>query len=195
MLKRLFDIAVAGCGSVLLLPLFVLAGLAIKLDSPGPILYRATRIGKDGRPFTMFKFRTMVAGADRQGPAITAGGDPRVTRVGRWLRRSKVDELPQLFNVLLGDMSLVGPRPEDPRYVALYTPAQRAVLSVRPGITCAAAVKYRHEEAVLANAPDLDAAYQQVMQQKLDLDLEYVRQRSFWLDLKLIWATLLEVVR
>lgn len=195
MLKRLFDSVLAGCGVVLLLPLFALLGLVIKLDSPGPVFYRATRIGKGGQPFSMLKFRTMVAGADRQGPAVTASGDRRITRVGRWLRRSKLDELPQLINVLRGDMSLVGPRPEDPRYVALYTPAQRAVLAVRPGITGPATIKYRHEEEALARAPDLDASYRQIMQEKLALDLEYVQQRSLWLDLTLIWATLLEIVR
>ncbi len=193
--KRVLDVFSSLLGLLILLPPFALIALAIKLDSPGPVFYRATRIGKDGRPFTMYKFRTMAAGAERRGPAITAGGDQRITHVGRWLRQSKVDELPQLLNVLRGEMSLVGPRPEDPRYVALYTPAQRAVLSLRPGITSLAAVKYRHEEKVLADALDLEAAYRELMQEKLALDLEYVRRRSFWLDLKLIWATVVEVVR
>ncbi len=195
MVKRALDCMAALLGLVLLWPFFLLVAAAIRLDSPGPVLYRATRIGKDGQPFTMWKFRTMTAGADCRGPAVTAGGDHRITHVGRWLRRSKIDELPQLLNVLRGEMSLVGPRPEDPRYVALYTPAQRAVLAMRPGITSLAAVKYRHEEKVLADAPDLEAAYRELMQEKLALDLEYVRRRSFWLDLRLIWATLLEIVR
>ncbi|HOG46379.1 MAG TPA: sugar transferase [Anaerolineae bacterium] len=193
--KRAIDAVAALLGLVLLSPLLALIAIAVRLDSPGPALYRARRIGKDGRPFAMYKFRTMVAGADRQGPAVTAGGDRRVTRIGRWLRRSKLDELPQLLNVLRGDMSLVGPRPEDLKYVALYTPAQREVLCVRPGITGLATVKYRHEEQLLAAAGDLEATYRQVMQEKLAFDLEYVRRRSLWLDLRIILATLMEIAR
>src|SRR5438552_2122313 len=144
-LKHTFDVAVALIALVLLAPVFMLLGLLVKLGSQGPILYRATRVGWHARPFVLYKFRTMVDGADQLGAGITAQGDMRVTPIGRWLRRTKLDELPQLLNVLKGDMSLVGPRPEDPRYVALYTPEQRRVLSVRPGMTSLASIRYRHE--------------------------------------------------
>ena len=134
-LRRLLDLVASLAGLTLLSPLFVFIALLIALDSPGPVFYRGQRVGRHGRLFRLYKFRSMVISADKQGPGITAAGDARITRVGRFLRRAKLDELPQLINVLLGDMSLVGPRPEDPRYVAFYTPEQRRVLSVRPGIT------------------------------------------------------------
>src|SRR5690349_3953933 len=140
-IKRLLDVVAATAGLILLLPLFIVVAIAIKLHDGGHVFYRARRVGKDGCLFHLYKFRTMVVNADRQGPAVTASGDSRITPVGRWLRRTKLDELPQLLNVLVGDMSLVGPRPEDPRYVMLYTPSQRRVLSVRPGITSAASLE------------------------------------------------------
>jgi lipopolysaccharide/colanic/teichoic acid biosynthesis glycosyltransferase len=169
--------------------------IAIKAQDGGPVLHRAVRIGRGGRPFRLFKFRTMVAGADSMGPGITAGGDPRITPLGRRLRRAKLDELPQLVNVLLGDMSLVGPRPEDPRYVALYTPEQRQVLLVRPGITSAASLAYRREEQLLSG-PDWEAAYRgQVMPAKLTIDLDYLARRSFWSDVMLIVRTAMALFR
>jgi len=188
-LKRLFDIIASIAGLVLLSPLFAVIAVAVKAHDGGPVFYRATRIGKDGRPFRLYKFRTMVTGADKLGPGITAGGDARVTQTGRWLRRTKLDELPQLLNVLAGDMSLVGPRPEDPRYVALYTPEQRKVLRVRPCITSAASLAYRQEEQLLAGA-DWEATYRgQVMPAKIAIDLEYMANRSLWSDLTLIIRT------
>jgi lipopolysaccharide/colanic/teichoic acid biosynthesis glycosyltransferase len=188
-LKRLFDIIASIAGLMLLSPLFAVIAVAVKAHDGGPVFYRATRIGKDGRPFRLYKFRTMVIGADKLGPGITAGGDTRVTKMGRWLRRTKLDELPQLINVLAGDMSLVGPRPEDPRYVALYTPEQRKVLAVRPGITSAASLAYRREEQMLGGA-DWEATYRgQVMPAKIAIDLEYMANRSFWSDLVLIIQT------
>ncbi|MFZ1405869.1 MAG: sugar transferase [Anaerolineae bacterium] len=165
------SVVAAAVGLMLLSPLFCWIALWIKLTSPGPVFYRAVRVGQDGRPFRLYKFRSMIVGTDRQGPGITATGDPRITRVGRFLRRAKLDELPQLINVLLGDMSLVGPRPEDPRYVAFYTPEQRRVLSVRPGITSPASLAYRHEEQLLAGE-DWETHYRtRVLPDKLALDL------------------------
>jgi lipopolysaccharide/colanic/teichoic acid biosynthesis glycosyltransferase len=188
-LKRLFDMAASLVGVVLLSPLLAVIAIAVKAQDGGPVFYRATRIGKHGRPFRLYKFRTMITGADKIGPGITAGGDARVTRAGRWLRRTKLDELPQLINVLSGDMSLVGPRPEDPRYVALYTPEQRKVLQVRPGITSAASLAYRREEQMLAGV-DWEATYlNQVMPAKLEIDLNYLANRSSWSDLVLIIQT------
>lgn len=193
-IRRLFDITASAAGLAVLSPLFLLVGLWIKLDSPGPVFYRATRVGRNGAPFRLYKFRSMAAGADRQGPGITATGDARVTRVGRLLRRSKLDELPQLINVLQGEMSLVGPRPEDPRYVALYTPEQRRVLAVRPGITSAASLAYRHEEQLLAGA-DWETLYrEQVLPAKLAIDLDYLDRRTLWSDLALIVRTVASMV-
>ena len=191
MLKRTFDLIVSLLALIVLSPLFALIAALVKLDSPGPAFYRAERIGQGGRPFRMYKFRTMVVGADRAGPAITCRDDPRITRLGRLLRRTKLDELPQLLNVLRGEMSLVGPRPEAPRYVALYSPQQREVLKVRPGIAGLAQLAYIHEEELLDPAnPDRD--YVAVLLPcKLALDLEYVNRRSFLLDLKiLLWTAL-----
>lgn len=193
MLTRIFDILAASVGLLFLSPLLALVAFAIRLDSPGPVFYRARRIGKDGIPFRLFKFRTMVDGADRQGAGITAAVDLRITSVGRFLRRTKIDELPQLINVLKGEMSLVGPRPEDPRYVALYTPEQRRVLAVRPGITSAASLVYRHEEQLLAGE-DWEIAYRtQVMPHKLAIDLAYLERRTLASDLKLILQTVATV--
>ena len=191
MIKRGFDILASAAGIIVLSPLFVLIALAICIDSPGPPIYKARRVGRHGHEFTLYKFRSMTANADKLGPGITAHGDARVTRVGRILRRTKLDELPQLFNVLKGDMSLVGPRPEDPRYVALYTPEQRKVLNVRPGITSLASVKYRNEEAVLTG-PDWELLYvQQVMPEKLAIDLEYVAAPTIWNDIVILFRNFL----
>ncbi len=188
--RRWLDVAASAVGLAALSPLFLGVGLWIKLDSPGPVFYRATRVGKDGRLFRLYKFRSMVTGADRQGPGITATGDARVTRAGRTLRRTKIDELPQLINVLNGDMSLVGPRPEDPRYVAFYTPEQRRVLAVRPGITSAASLAYRHEEQMLSGA-DWETIYrEQILPAKLAIDLAYLARRSLISDIHLIGQTI-----
>jgi lipopolysaccharide/colanic/teichoic acid biosynthesis glycosyltransferase len=191
LLRRLLDLLASSLGLILLSPLFLLLTLLIRFDSPGPIFYRAQRVGKDGVLFYLYKFRSMTAGADKQGPGITAAGDSRITPVGRFLRRTKLDELPQLINVLKGEMSLVGPRPEDPRYVALYTPEQRPVLAARPGITSAASLQYRHEEQLLSGA-DWETVYrQQVMPAKINIDLAYLQKRTVWSDLRLIVRTIL----
>ena len=190
MTKRLFDAVAAGAGLALLSPVLLGIALAVRTHDGGPVLYRARRVGKDGQEFRLLKFRTMTPNADGTGPAVTRQGDVRVTRLGRFLRRTKLDELPQLLNVLQGDMSLVGPRPEDPRYVALYTPEQRQVLSVRPGITSAASLEYREEEALLVG-PNWEREYREkVMPDKIAIDLAYIRGRSFWSDLRLIARTI-----
>lgn len=190
---RFFDVTAAGIGLLLLSPVWLLLVVLIRLDSKGPAFYRAARVGREGKLFRLYKFRSMVVDADQQGPGITSAADRRVTRIGVFLRRSKLDELPQLWNVLKGEMSLVGPRPEDPRYVALYTPAQRAVLQARPGITSAASLTYRHEERLLSG-PDWETIYRQdVMPSKLAIDLAYLQTRTVWTDLRLIVQTILAI--
>jgi lipopolysaccharide/colanic/teichoic acid biosynthesis glycosyltransferase len=193
-LKRLFDLSAAVIGIVTLSPLMALLAVLVKLSSQGPVLYRAARVGVGGVSFTMYKFRSMVTGADKAGPLVTMGGDPRVTRLGTFLRKTKLDELPSLWNVLLGEMSLVGPRPENPKSAALYTDEQKKVLRLRPGVTSLATVRYRNEEAILAGAEDLEKRYFEVMQEKLNLELEYLRRRSFRLDLQILWDTVLAVI-
>jgi lipopolysaccharide/colanic/teichoic acid biosynthesis glycosyltransferase len=189
MAKRALDLLISILGLLVLSPLLLLLALWIKLDSPGPVLYRGKRVGREGQPFLMYKFRTMVAGAERRGPAVTYRDDPRITSAGRFLRRTKLDELPQLLNVLRGEMSLVGPRPEDPKYVALYTPEQRLVLSVKPGITGPTQLEYR-DEASMLQGEGVDEEYvSRLMPEKLKLDLEYVRTRSLLLDLRILWRT------
>lgn len=184
-MKRVFDVTVSILVLLISWPLWALVALLIKLDSPGPIFYRGPRVGKDGRIFYIYKFRTMAKDAEKRGPGITRGNDPRVTCVGRWLRKMKIDEMPQLINVLKGEMSIVGPRPEDPRYVACYTPQQRRVLSVRPGMASLAFIKYRHEEEILASAGDRweEVYLTHILPDKLRLDLEYIDNQSIWSDL------------
>jgi lipopolysaccharide/colanic/teichoic acid biosynthesis glycosyltransferase len=182
-------------GLVVLSPLFVVLAILIKLDSPGPVFYRGLRVGQGGLLFRMLKFRSMVQQAEQDGPGFTADGDPRVTRLGRVLRRTKLDELPQLINVLRGEMSMVGPRPEDPRYVALYAPEQRRVLDVRPGITSQASVQYRHEEAMLARDDAEDIYVATLMPDKLRIELAYMDHMSLWTDLKVIAMTIHAVLQ
>lgn len=188
-MKRTFDFVIALGGLVALAPAFAVVAALIKCDSRGPVFYGGDRIGRHGRPFKIMKFRSMAVGADRRGPPITHRDDPRITRVGAFLRRTKLDELPQLWNVLKGEMSLVGPRPETPSYVALYTPEQRQVLAVRPGMTGLPQLSYRDEEKHLS--PDSwEQDYVNIlMPQKLALDLEYVRRRSFALDVQILART------
>jgi lipopolysaccharide/colanic/teichoic acid biosynthesis glycosyltransferase len=193
--KRLFDLTAATAGLVVLSPVLLVLGLLVRFSSPGPVFYRANRVGRHGVPFKLLKFRTMVANADRLGPGVTGAADARITPVGRFLRRSKLDELPQLINVVRGEMSLVGPRPEDPRYVALYSAAQRRVLDVRPGITSPASVAYR-DEAALLTGEDWEQAYiERIMPAKLELDLAYVERASLRTDLAIILRTLWRIVR
>ena len=188
-MKRAFDLAVASLGLVVTSPLLLAGAVAVKLSSPGPVLYRGVRVGRDGRAFQILKLRTMRVGADVGGPALTAAGDPRVTSTGRLLRRSKLDELPQLWNVIRGDMSLVGPRPEHPDFVKFYSEEQRKVLAVRPGITGPSSLAYMREEEMLTN-PDPVAQYvDTIMPRKLAMDLDYVRSSTFSGDLKILWST------
>lgn len=191
MSKRLFDIVAAGAGLVLLAPLLLGLALWIRLDSPGPALFRQVRVGRHGVPFEIYKFRTMHRRSE-EGGQLTVGQDARITRAGRFLRRSKLDELPQLINVLQGTMSLVGPRPEVPRYVDRYPPeARRTVLSVAPGITDWAAILYKDENAILGRAADPERAYlETILPVKLAYYQRYVHERSFWLDLRIIFRTL-----
>ena len=193
--KRLLDVVIATAGLVVLSPVLLVTGLAVRLTSRGPALHRAWRIGRDGVPFELLKFRSMSVGAAASGPGITAHGDHRVTPVGRVIRSTKLDELPQLVNVVRGEMSIVGPRPEDPRYVEWYTDAQREILRWRPGITSPASLTYRDEESVLAGAEDLDAAYKVVMADKIAIDLAYFRSQSLLGDLKMLGKTLRAVAR
>ena len=190
MMKRLFDIVASACGLILLSPLFFIVSVWIKLDSIGPVFYRQVRVGRYNKDFKIFKFRTMRVGADK-GSLVTIGGrDPRVTRIGYYLRKFKIDELPQLINVFIGDMSLVGPRPEVRHYVNYWTPEQLHVLDVRPGITDPASIKFRNENELMESAEDPESFYINViMQEKLKLYLEYVQNASFWYDIKLIFKT------
>ena len=189
-MKRLFDIIASGCGLLVLSPIFLIVAIWIKLDSQGPVFYRQTRVGRYNKDFRIFKFRSMRVGSDK-GSLVTIGGrDPRVTRSGYFIRKFKIDELPQLINVFTGDMSLVGPRPEVRHYVNFWTPEQMRVLDVRPGITDPASIRFRNENELLEKAQDPERYYIDViMQEKIKLYLEYVEKSSFWYDIKLIFQT------
>lgn len=194
-MKRAFDIIASGLGLICLSPLFAVLAIWIKTDSKGPVFYRQVRVGKDNKDFRLFKFRSMRPDSDKQGLITVGGHDPRVTRSGYYIRKYKFDELPQLINVFLGDMSLVGPRPEVRKYVDMYTPGQMRVLSVRPGITSLASIRYRNENDILAAADDPDRCYvEKVMPDKIAIDLEYVAHANLWNDIKLIFSTFKEIV-
>jgi len=190
--KRLFDLVFTIPGIIVLAPVLLLIAVWIKVDSPGPVFFRQVRVGRYGVPFRIFKFRTMVADSEQRGMQITVGADWRITRSGAFLRKYKLDELPQLFNVVFGDMSLVGPRPEVPKYIALYPAAVREkVLAVRPGITDFAAIEYKDENNLLAKADDPERAYiEQVLPIKQAYYLKYVKEQSVLLDFKLILKTI-----
>lgn len=194
-MKRLFDIIASGLGLIILSPLFLILAIWIKLDSKGPVFYRQVRVGKDNKDFRIFKFRSMRVGSDK-GSLVTIGGrDPRITRSGYIIRKLKLDELPQLINVFVGDMSLVGPRPEVRHYVNYWTPKQMHVLDVRPGITDPASIKFRNENELMEQAEDPEDYYINViMQEKLKLYLDYVEHHSFWGDIGLIFKTFWVIV-
>jgi len=195
-LKRAFDVLASAAGLIVLSPLFLAVALWIKLDSRGPVFYRGWRAGRGGKPFRIVKFRSMVTGADRRGGPTTSGDDPRVTRSGRFIRRFKLDELSQLINVLLGDMSLVGPRPEVVDKAEQLQGENRQILSLRPGITDWASIWNSDEGALLAGAPDADDAYERIIRPtKIGLQRYYCRTRSFWTDIKIIVYTLLKIIR
>ena len=191
-MKRIFDIFASGVGLILLSPILLFISLWIKLDSKGPVFYRQVRVGRRNSDFTIFKFRSMRTGADK-GSLITIGGrDPRITHSGYFIRKYKIDELPQLINVFIGDMSFVGPRPEVRKYVELYTREQMRVLSVRPGITDIASIKYRNENEILGGVENPGEYYVKVlMPDKLRLNIEYMDRRSFFSDIKIILLTVL----
>lgn len=188
--KRLMDLGVSSLGLVLLSPVLMVIAAAVKAADRGPVLFRHQRVGRDGRLFGMWKFRTMVPGADKMGPGVTRGGDARITRLGRWLRKTKLDELPQLWNVLTGDMTLVGPRPEVPQYVERYTPEQRAVLALTPGLTDRASLEFVDEEELLRSAKNLEQFYMEhCVPRKIELNLEHWRKASLWEDIKVLFST------
>jgi lipopolysaccharide/colanic/teichoic acid biosynthesis glycosyltransferase len=190
--KRSFDLLCSTAGLIVLSPVLLGLAVAVRASDCGPAFFRQVRVGRRGVPFRIWKYRTMVVGADRLGPGVTRGGDPRITRIGRLLRRTKLDELPQLFNVFTGDMTLVGPRPEVPRYVDQYTPAQRAVLELKPGITDPATLAFRDEEELLRRADDMERFYlEQCVPRKIRMNLDYARRATFWTDLGVVLRTLL----
>lgn len=194
--RRCLDTTVALLGLLLTSPIMLAAAIAIKLGSPGPVIFRQVRVGRGGRPFDILKFRTMRQDAERHGGQLTVGADARVTAVGGFLRAWKVDELPQLVNVVRGEMALVGPRPEVPRYVALYSAEQRKVLAVRPGITDPASIKYRSESEVMAAQAEPERYYIEVlMPQKLQINLDYLARRSLASDFGVILATAAAVLK
>jgi lipopolysaccharide/colanic/teichoic acid biosynthesis glycosyltransferase len=195
-MKRVVDVAVSALALALLWPLGLLIGAAVTLGDGGPAFFRQARVGRGGRTFRMWKFRTMIVGAERSGRHLTVGDDPRVTRVGAVLRRTKLDELPQLLNVLRGEMSLVGPRPEVPRYVAFYTAEERAVLRLTPGITDPASLRYRDESQELAASADPERSYiEHIVPEKIRLNLAYAAHATWLSDLGVIWATLRALAR
>jgi lipopolysaccharide/colanic/teichoic acid biosynthesis glycosyltransferase len=195
MLKRLFDIFVSLTGLLLLLPLFFVIGLLVRFDSPGSVLYRQQRVGKNRRLFRIFKFRTMQLNSDSKGLLTVGGRDPRITRSGYFLRKYKLDELPQLLNVLIGDMSFVGPRPEVKKYVDLYTSQELQVLNVRPGITDFASLEYFSENQLLATSDDPETTYiQEIMPAKLKLSARYIEEASLLTDVKIMGRTILKIL-
>ncbi len=194
--KRIFDLIFVIPGIFILSPVFLVIALLIKRDSNGPVLFKQKRVGLHGKPFKVLKFRTMVVDAEQKGAKVTTGGDPRITPSGQWLRKYKLDELPQLINVLKGEMSLVGPRPEVPEYVEFYTDKQKqTVLSVPPGITDIASIEFRNENELLADSKDPVKDYKEkVLPIKLSYYKQYVKERSLWLDFTLILKTVVAII-
>lgn len=194
-MKRLFDLFFSFFAILLLAPLFGLIGIIILLDSKGGIFYKQLRVGKDGVEFKLFKFRTMRKDAHKMGLLTVGGRDPRITKVGYLLRKYKLDEMPQFNNILIGDMSFVGPRPEVPKYVELYNQEQLLVLSVKPGLTDYASIEFMDENEILAQSDDPEKTYiEDIMPVKLQMNLKYISQRSFLVDLKIIFKTLFKIV-
>lgn len=194
MVKRIVDVVLSAIVLLLLSPFFLLLVLVIELDAPGPIFYRGVRVGRYGRQFKIYKFRSMVADAERKGATSTSTADPRVTRSGRFIRKFKFDEFSQLINVFLGDMSLVGPRPEVQKFVDRYSPEEKVILTVRPGITDWSSIKFHNEGEIIeaSGIPDADEAYEKLIRpEKLRLQLKYVKERNLWVDIKIIVSTVL----
>lgn len=195
MLKRSFDIFFSVIGLILLSPVFLIMAIWIKCDSYGPVFYKQTRVGKNGKIFLLYKFRSMRVGSDKEGLLTVGEKDPRITRSGKFIRKFKLDEFPQLINVLRGEMSIVGPRPEVLKYVALYNEEQREVLNIRPGISDWSSIRFSNENELLAHAENSEDFYiSEVMPEKLKMNLEYVRSNNFWIDLKIIFMTMKKIV-
>ena len=195
MLKRIFDTILSLFGLIILLPFMLIIAIFIKLDSKGPIFFKQVRVTKNGREFKIFKYRTMRVGSDKFSQ-ITVGKDSRITKVGDFLRKYKLDEIPQLINVLIGDMSLVGPRPEVPKYVALYTEEQREILKVRAGITDYASIEFSNENDILANEADPEKAYiEKIMPRKIELNKKYLSEISVMTDIKIILLTIKKILK
>lgn len=193
LIKRLFDLLVSFIGIIILSPILIIIATSIKIDSRGKVLFLQKRVGQHGKIFNIYKFRTMVTDAEKLGKQITVGKDKRITRIGSFLRKYKLDELPQLFNVLKGEMSFVGPRPEVPNYVRLYNEMEKKVLSVKPGITDFASIKYRNENEILGKVSNPEEYYINViMKNKLELNLRYIDKNNIFLDIKIILETLLK---
>jgi len=194
-MKRLFDILSSAIALILLSPLLIVIAVGIIIDSKGGVFYKQKRIGKNGKAFMLYKFRSMRSGADRKGLITVGSNDDRTTKVGRFIRKYKLDELPQLINILKNEMSVVGPRPEVEKYVQLYTAEQRKVLNVKPGLTDLASLAYINENEILGQAKDPEKTYvEQIMPAKLRLNLEYIEKQSFWFDLQIIAKTLMRIV-
>ena len=195
MLKRIFDTTLSLLGLIILLPFMLIIAILIKLDSKGPVFFKQIRVTKNGREFKIFKYRTMRVGSDKYSQ-ITVGKDNRITKIGVFLRKYKLDEIPQLINVLIGDMSLVGPRPEVPKYVALYTDKQREILKVRAGITDYASIEFSDENDLLASEEDPEKAYiEKVMPKKIDLNKKYISEISILTDIKIILLTIKKILK
>lgn len=195
-MKRICDFILALGAFILFAPIILLLGILIKIDSSGPMFYRGLRIGYKGKPFYILKFRTMVMNADKIGGPSTADDDPRITKLGKFIRKYKLDELPQLINVLMGEMSFVGPRPEVPQYVEMFTEEEKAILSVRPGITDWASIWNSDEGALLAGSEDPEKTYlEDIRPQKIQLQLKYVREHSLSIDTQILWETFLTLFR
>ncbi len=194
-MKRLMDIFFSLIGLIVLFPLFLVIGLIITLDSKGGVFYKQTRVGKDGKDFKLFKFRSMAVGSDKKGLLTVGGSDSRITKPGYFIRKYKIDELPQLINVFIGDMSLVGPRPEVRKYVDLYNEEQQKVLSVQPGITDYASIAYINENEVLGKSDNPEKTYiEEVMPSKLKLNLKYIEEKSVITDIKIIFKTIAKII-
>ena len=194
-IKRIFDIVCSGLGLIILSPFLLFVAIRIKSGSDGPVFFKQIRVGEKGKEFKILKFRTMVVDAEKLGRQITVGNDNRITKIGAFLRKYKIDELPQLINVFKGDMSLVGPRPEVPRYVNLYTEEQRKVLDVKPGITDLASIRYRDENELLGQAENPDEFYiNTIMPDKLALNVEYINKSNIFLDIYIILKTILKCI-
>jgi lipopolysaccharide/colanic/teichoic acid biosynthesis glycosyltransferase len=195
-MKRIFDLFFSFLGILFLLPIYIIIAILIKIDSNGDILYKQERIGKNGIPFYVFKFRTMIPNAFSKGALTVGSRDPRVTNIGFYLRKYKLDELPQLFNVFLGEMSFVGPRPEVKKYTDLYNAEQKKVLSVAPGITDYASIKFRNENDLLSESDDPEKLYiDQIMPEKLNLNLKYINDNNVFKDIKIIFNTFYTIIK